>query len=308
MKRLTIALVLLVILMASSAIIAAPGKLNIGVAVIGLEHNWDITCFNASVARLKELGVTVTGLDGERQTAKHIANLETLLQTKPDAIIIILGYSQIMDPVMKKIQEAKIPIITCDFTTEYSVCNVSSSNQQMGSMIAEKMAADLGYKGNIVSFFRPGSPVAEARRAELAKVLTKYPDLKVAVEQPYIVPGTVPDAMAKMESILIANSKPGAINAVWSLFDQPVIGAAMAIEAAGKAGQIKVYGIDGDPLALDLIKRGVMTATIMQQPGTIGKLAAEQAVKLANGEKVDKQIFVDVTLITKDNVDQYIKK
>lgn len=308
MKRFILAAALIMAILATTVVMAAPGKLSVGVAVIGLEHNWDITCFNAAVARLKELGVTVTGLDGERQTAKHIANLETLLQMKPDAIVIILGYSQIMDPVMKKIQDAKIPIITCDFTTEYSVCNVSSSNQQMGSMIAEKMAADLGYKGNIVSFFRPGSPVAEARRAELAKVLDKYSNLKVAVEQPYVVPGTVPDAMAKMESILIANPKPGAVNAVWSLFDQPVIGAAMAIEAAGKAGQIKVYGIDGDPLALDLIKRGVMTATIMQQPGTIGKTAAEQAVKLANGDKVEKQIYVDVTLVTKDNVDQYIKK
>ncbi|MGB4337000.1 MAG: substrate-binding domain-containing protein [Bacillota bacterium] len=307
-KLTTIAVAILAILALAIGPVAAQQNLTIGVAAIGLEHHWDITAFNSAVSKLKSMGVTVIGLDGERQTQKHIANLETLLQMKPDAIIIVLGYSDIMDPVMAKIKDAGIPIITCDFPTPYSDCNVASSNQQMGSMIAEKLAEDLGYEGNIVSFFRPGSPIAEARRAELQKVLDKYPGLKIVAEQPYITPGTVPDAMAKMESLLIANPRKGDIDAVWSLFDMPVIGAAMAVEAAGSAGQIGLYGIDGDPQALDLIKRGVMTATIMQSPDKIGEIAAESAVKLAQGESVPKEIMVDVTLITIDNVDQFIGK
>lgn len=309
MRKLTsLVLAFMAIMAIGAATVGAQSKLTIGVAAIGLEHNWDITAFNAVVARLKALGVTTVGLDGERQTQKHIANLETLLQMKPNAIVIVLGYNDIMDPVLTKIKAAKIPIITCDFPTSFSDCNVASSNEQMGNMIAEKMAKDLGGKGNIVSFFRPGSPIAEARRAELQKVLDKNPDIKIVAEQPYITPATVPDAMAKMESLLIAKPRKGDIDAVWSLFDQPVIGAAMAVEAAGKAGQIKLYGIDGDPQALDLIKRGVMTATIMQQPGVIGTLAAENAVKLAQGQSVPKQVVVDVQLVTRDNVDQFIKK
>ncbi len=307
-KFTSLIIAILAILALSIGSVGAQSKLTIGVAAIGLEHNWDITAFNAAMAKLKAMGVTTVGLDGERQTQKHIANLETLLQMKPDAIIIVLGYSNIMDPVMAKIKAAKIPIITCDFTTTYSDCNVASSNQQMGSMICEKMAKDLGGKGNLVSFFRPGSPVGESRRAELQKVLDKNPGIKIVAEQPYITPGTIPDAMAKMESLLIAKPRKGDIDAVWSIFDQPVIGAAMAVEAAGKAGQIKIYGIDGDPQALGLIKRGVMTATIMQSPGKIGELAAENAVKLAQGQSVPKQVTVDVTLVTIDNVDQFIKK
>lgn len=307
-KFTTTVVAILAILALAIGSVGAQKKLTVGVAAIGLEHNWDITAFNSAVAKLKAMGVTVVGLDGERQTQKHIANLETLLQMKPDAIIIVLGYSDIMDPVMSKIKAANIPIVTCDFPTSYSDCNVASSNQQMGNMIAEKMAQDLGGKGNLVSFFRPGSPIAEARREELQKVLDKNSGIKIVAEQPYVTPGTVPDAMAKMESLLIANPRKGDIDAVWSLFDQPVIGAAMAVEAAGKAGQIKLYGIDGDPQALDLIKRGVMTATIMQSPDKIGEIAAENAVKLAQGQSVPAEVTVDVTLVTINNVDQFIKK
>jgi len=299
---------LLILTMSTGVLSASSQKLTIGVAAIGLEHHWDITCFNSVVSRLKELGVTVVGLDGERQTQKHIANLETLYEMKPDAIVIVLGYSDIMDPVLTKITSAKIPLVTCDFPTQFSNCNVASSNEEMGTMIAEKLASDLGGKGNLVSFFRPGSPIGETRRAMLQKVLDQNPGISIVAEQPYVTPGTVPDAMAKMESLLIAHPKKGDIDAVWSLFDMPVIGAAMAVEAAGKAGEIKLYGIDGDPQALELIKRGVMTATIMQRPDMIGKTAAEQAIKLATGEEVPSQVYIEVALVTRDNVDTFIGK
>lgn len=302
------ALLLLAALLLATAgsSLVAEKKIRIGVAAIGLEHTWDIKAFNGAMDRIKELGGEPIGLDGERKTQKHIDNLETLLQMKPDAIIIVLGYKDIMDPVLEKITRAGIPIVTADFPTQYSLCNVSSSNEVMGRMIAEKMAQDLGYKGNIVSFYRPGSPIAETRRRMLQEVLDKYPGLKIVAEQPYVIPGTVPHAMSVMENLLIANPKKGQIDAVWSLFDQPVIGAAMAIEAAGRAGEIKLYGIDGDPKALELIKKGTYTATVLQQPYKIGQIAAEQAMKLARGEKVSKQIYVDVQLVTKENVDQFL--
>ncbi|MGE5552552.1 MAG: sugar ABC transporter substrate-binding protein [Betaproteobacteria bacterium] len=307
-KRFPVVMVLVAVTVLALAMTASAAKPRIGVAAIGLEHSWDINAFNGAVARVKELGGEPIGLDGERKSQKHIDNLETLLQMKVDAIIIVLGYTDLLDPVMAKITKAGIPIVTADFPTKYSSANVSSSNDQMGTMISEKMVKDLGGKGNLVVFFRPGSPIAEARRAALQKVLDKNPGVKIVAEQPYVVPGTIPHAMSVMENLLIANPKKGQIDAVWALFDQPTIGAAMAIEAAGRAGEVKVYGIDGDPKALEMIKKGSYTATIMQQPYKIGQIAAEMAMKLVKGEKVPAQTYVDVELVTKENVDKFLKK
>lgn len=306
-KRLVF-LVVFAVLVLSLATTVFAAKPRIGVAAIGLEHAWDINAFNGAVAEVKALGGEPVGLDGERKTQKHIDNLETLLQMKVDAIIIVLGYKDLLDPVMEKITKAGIPIVTADFPTKYSKANVSSSNDEMSAMISEKMVKDLHGKGNIVVFFRPGSPIAEARRKGLQKVLDKNPGVKVVAEQPYVVPGTIPAAMSTMENLLIANPKKGQIDAVWALFDQPTIGAAMAIEAAGRAGEIGVYGIDGDPKALEMIKKGSYSATIMQQPYKVGQIAAQMALKLVKGEKVPEQTYVSVDLVTKDNVDKYLKK
>ena len=44
-----------------------------------------------------------------------------------------------------------------------------------------------------------------------------------------------------------------------------------------------------------------MGATIAQQPDLIGATSVETAIKLMNGETVEKAIPVEVTLITAEN-------
>jgi ribose transport system substrate-binding protein len=46
-----------------------------------------------------------------------------------------------------------------------------------------------------------------------------------------------------------------------------------------------------------------MAATIAQQPELIGSTSVENAVKLIGGESIPANIPVEVTLITKDNVE-----
>ena len=44
-----------------------------------------------------------------------------------------------------------------------------------------------------------------------------------------------------------------------------------------------------------------MAATVQQQPALLGATAVEAAVKLINGETIQKNLPVEVTLVTKDN-------
>ena len=102
--------------------------------------------------------------------------------------------------------------------------------------------------------------------------------------------------MSVMENMLQSN---GDIQAVFAANDEMALGAVEAISGAGK--DIMVVGFDATDDAIEAIKAGRMDATIAQQPDLIGKTAVEQAVKLINGETIDKAIPVEVTLITKDN-------
>ena len=104
------------------------------------------------------------------------------------------------------------------------------------------------------------------------------------------------EGMTVMENMLQSN---GNIKAVFAANDEMALGAVEAVAGAGK--DILVVGFDATDDAIAAIKAGRMGATIAQQPDLIGQTAVENAVKLINGETIEKSIPVEVTLITKDN-------
>ena len=82
-----------------------------------------------------------------------------------------------------------------------------------------------------------------------------------------------------------------------------------AIQALGnRAGNdVKVVAFDGTDDGLKAIKAGTLVGTIAQQPGNLGKLAVQQAVKAIKGEPVDATVPVQVVSVTSKNVDEFLK-
>jgi ribose transport system substrate-binding protein len=99
-----------------------------------------------------------------------------------------------------------------------------------------------------------------------------------------------------MENILQGN---GDIQAVFAANDEMALGALEAISGSGK--NVLVVGFDATDDAVEAVKAGRMGGTIAQQPALLGATAVENAVKLMGGESIEKDIPVEVTLITKDN-------
>lgn len=85
------------------------------------------------------------------------------------------------------------------------------------------------------------------------------------------------------------------------------LGALKAVEDAKLQDKIKVYGLDATPDALAAVKEGRLAATVSQSTTTQGLEAMKAAFALANGETVEPVKLVDFTLITQENVDQFIK-
>ena len=81
------------------------------------------------------------------------------------------------------------------------------------------------------------------------------------------------------------------IQGVFAHNDEMALG---AVEAIGSR-KIVVVGFD----AQAAVKAGKMAATVAQKPDLMGATAVETAQKILNGETVDKEIPVEVELITK---------
>ena len=108
-----------------------------------------------------------------------------------------------------------------------------------------------------------------------------------------------------MQSILLANPNPGDITAVWAAWDEPAIGATLAITEAGRQDEIIVVGIDGNEQALQMIKKGSpLKATVKQDFVGMAEILVNQIKKVFAGEElVDRIFYAPGILMTKDNIE-----
>ncbi|TIU55301.1 MAG: sugar ABC transporter substrate-binding protein, partial [Mesorhizobium sp.] len=164
---------------ASAEELSLKGK-RIGVSAIGTDHYWDLMAFKGIQDRVKELGGEVIALDAGRKDQQQIAQLQTLIAQKPDAIIEQLGNLEVLNPWLQKIRDAGIPLFTVDTATPHAINNTTSNNYNIGAEIALQMVADMGGKGNVLVFNGFYSvPVCKIRYDQLKYVLTSFPDVKI---------------------------------------------------------------------------------------------------------------------------------
>lgn len=284
---------------------AGSESVTIGVSVIGTEHDFDINAYNGVQDRAKELGMEVLAFDGERRPEKQVADVKSLIAAKVDVIAVILGDLESLSPILKEAGEAGIPVVTADFDNPYTLCNVCTDNRVAMAEVVEQLVADMNEEGEVGIFYTPGIPVAELRYEVFTGVLDKYPNVKVVAQEAWDFSNLVPDAFEKTKDMLTAHPE---IDAFWTVFDMPMIGAAQAIADLGLQESVKTYGFDGDPTAMKMIKdpSSAYAASCAQQPYLIGQTLANVAVKAAKGESLEKEMFVEHVLVTRDNVEEVL--
>lgn len=79
-------------------------------------------------------------------------NCKTVVTQKPDAVIQTLGTLSVIDPWLKRISKANIPLFTIDAPSQYSLNNTTSDNVATGKALAGQLIKDVGGKGNILVF------------------------------------------------------------------------------------------------------------------------------------------------------------
>lgn len=302
-KRFLYLLLIMVLLVTANATMAAKKKPLIGISVAGTEHDWDINAYNGAISRAKEIGAEVLAFSGEKRAEKQLSDIQTLISRNVDALIVILGFKDVIEPAIKQARDKGIPVVTADFNTPYSLCNVSTNNFSAEAELALQMISDLGGQGELGIFYVPGYPIEELRKDVLDVVLKWHPDVKIVAQEAEVEPGTVPDAYNKTRDMLRAHPE---IDAFWAIYDMPMIGAAQAIEDMGLAGKVGCYGFDGDPTAMKMIMdpNSAFEATVAQQPFKIGETASEVAMDLINGKEVPVMKFVPSILVTRENANE----
>ncbi|MBB5575515.1 MULTISPECIES: sugar ABC transporter substrate-binding protein [Rhizobium] len=284
---------------------------RIAISATGTDHYFDLQVYNAQIEEVKRLGGEPIAVDAGRNDGKLIAQLQTLVAQKPDALVQILGTLSVIDPWLKKARDAGIPVLTVDVGSTNSINNTTSDNWGIGKDLALQLVSDIGGEGNIVVFngFYGVTPCA-IRYDQLVNVIKYFPKVKlIQPELRDVIPNTVQDAFTQITAILNKNPDKGSIKAVWSAWDIPQLGATQAIAAAGR-NEIRTYGVDGSPEVLQLVAdpNSPAGADAAQQPAEIGRVAIRNVAKLLRGDTLPRETYVPALLANKKNVGEIIKK
>lgn len=240
-------------------------------------------------------------IDTAGDISQMASRLEDAITSKVDAIIIVSS-----DPsqLTGQIQEAKsknIPVFGVDSGyVDGMAMNATSDNAQMSQLITDFLFGEMGHKGNLVVLTHRPHPGVLARTEKLDELLSEHKDIKLVTEQQVDVPGPIENARKQMENILLSNSEPGSVTAVWAGWDEAAIGAAQAIEEAGRK-DIIVTGIDGNSQALEMIDRdSPLKATVEQNFIGMTEIVVKQIERVFNGEAVeDTEMYAPASLIKK---------
>jgi ABC-type sugar transport system substrate-binding protein len=92
------------------------------------------------------------------------------------------------------------------------------------------------------------------------------------------------------------------VEGFFAVNDLMALGAADAVRAAGRQGEVEVIGFDGIDEALSAIRRGAMSATVAQYPYTMGQLAIEACLAALRGDHVPARVAAPVQVVTSQNV------
>ncbi|CAH38494.1 ABC transporter substrate-binding protein [Burkholderia pseudomallei] len=288
---------------AGHAPLSLAGK-RIGITAAGTDHYWDLQAYQGAVDEVKRLGGTPIALDAGRNDSRQIVQIQTLIAQQPDAIIEQLGTASVLEPWLRKIRQAGIPLFTIDTASPSSLNVVTSDNFAIGSQLALKLVNDIRGEGNVLVFNGfYGVPVCAIRYDQLKAVLKWYPKVKIIEpELRDVIPNTAQNAYAQISQLLQKYPK-GTISAIWAAWDIPQVGATQAVDAAGRR-EIRTYAVDGSPEAVALVRNPTSSAAavVAQQPALIGRTAVRNVARyLAGDRSLPAYTFVPSVLVTKDD-------
>ncbi|HEV3499571.1 MAG TPA: sugar ABC transporter substrate-binding protein [Bradyrhizobium sp.] len=224
------------------------------------------------------------------------AMVEQVLKDRPDAVVFIPVDDVAMIDSVKKLNEAKIPIVLASNPLPGSfVTFVGADDFEIGYREARYLFEHLGGKGKIVVI--EGTSAAPTNRERVRgykRAFAEYPGIELLGSG--VGNYQQPDAKHVMEKFLAEHRQ---IDAVLSANDGMALGALEALKQANRTAV--VIGINGILPAVKLIETGVILASVDFNMFKIGCTATRAALRHLKGEPLPDKIMLAAEIIDKSN-------
>ncbi|MFL0504191.1 substrate-binding domain-containing protein [Ureibacillus sp. 179-F W5.1 NHS] len=282
-------------------------KLVIGFSQPTLESPFYTALIDGAKEEAAKLGAELIVVDAQNDIEKQNSDIQSLITQGIDVLLINPVNPSGVAPSLKAAEQAKIPVIAVDRNTKQDVTSyIGRDNEEMGREAGKKAVELLGGEGKATGKIieiqgDAGGTVMQARHDGFHEIVEKEAGIEI-IEGPYSNYIRA-EAVSAMQDLLQAHPD---VNLVYAHNDDMALGAIQVLEKSGKLENVNIVGIDGLMEAVKQIKDGKFKATVINDPISLGVLSIQTAVKVGNGETVEKYVDGGTGLIDESNVDQYL--
>jgi len=314
MRKIAIFILIFSLIILSTNLVFAGKKVYKFGFMPGIADPFYFTMEKGAKAKAKELGVKL--IVGEYPKAwgpeSQVPILEALVARGDiDLIFTAPTSTEALIPVLKKIHDSGIPVITVDtyigdgdYTKKsrynFPLAYIGTDNELGGKVVAESMAKMIGSKGKVmIQNTNPDVSSVVGRGNGFTAGMKKYPGIELVAHE-YCLDNQE-KAQAQVSAVLQKHQDLAGVFGV-NVFSAQ--GAYRAIVNSGLTNAVKVATWDATEDLVNALKKGEVDLVLAQKPAEIGSLAVEWGVKyLENGTEIpNKKVVPGFFVFTRDNV------
>ncbi|MCG9640555.1 MULTISPECIES: ribose ABC transporter substrate-binding protein RbsB [Vibrio] len=281
-------------LLSTTVSVSAQAQDTMAIVLSTLNNPFFVTMKDGAEAKAEELGYKLIVLDSQNDPSKELSNIEDLTIRGVKAILINPTDSDAVSNAIRMANRSNIPVLTLDRGASRGdvVSHIASDNVIGGEMAGHFIMEKVGEKAKVIQLEGIAGTSAARERGEGFMNAVNGSDLELLASQPADFDRT--KGLNVMENLLAANPD---VQAVFAQNDEMALGALRAVQASGK--EVMIVGFDGTEDGIAAVNRGLLGATVAQQPDLIGSLGIEMADKVLKGETVDEYVPVPLKIIAK---------
>jgi fructose transport system substrate-binding protein len=282
------------------------GTVKIGLVTKTDSNPYFISMRDAAQAEADKSGAELTAAAGtaDGDNDSQVTAVQNMIASGVTAILITPNDSKAIVPTLLDAQKKGIFVAALDTPTEGNQgvdATWATDNTEAGRQQGAYVKAALGSTPPVLAMLdlQPGVTVGDQRHAGFLEGMG-LTDGSPEIAGQENTSGDQGKGQTAMENLLQKNPD---INAVYTINEPAAIGAATALENAGKTDAVIVGSIDGGCAGVKAVQDGQIAATVMQFPAKMATAGVQAAVAFAqDGTKptVPAAGFIDtgVQLIT----------
>jgi ribose transport system substrate-binding protein len=253
--------------------------------------------------KAKELGninLIFNAPPGKVDAPIQVQMVEDAITQQAKVIMLAPLNATALVPVIEKAHKAGIKVVLVDAgaeTQEYDTF-FSTDNGAAARTAANTLAGLIGGRGKIAIInAQAGAGTTMTRENEFKdEIAKKYPGITIVGTQ--YSDGDKTKALNYALDFMTANPD---LAGFYGCNEDSSIGGANGVEQNGKVGTIKFVGFDWTADTKAMVERGVIQASMVQNPYTMGYEGLQAGIDLLNGKSVPRQVDTGVTVATREN-------